>query len=581
MIGHRPAWRRSLVLVLELLLALPLLAHPVSDCFAELERDGDDIIIRLHFTLDDVYLMQAMVPDEDMHFARTELRTGLAAHRADLLAGLRLYDRDGTILTATDGGLSGTLPERRPHLDHLVEYRFVLRLIFEGEDGQVPDAVGFDFGAWRWGVTTSLACHYLSAGPDAARVLWQERNTYPLFPSGGRVIDMGGEPIRLVDPVQAQRIGYSYLYIQADHVRHELLLPIAAVVDRLPPEEVPPSTGLLDLPAREKLAARLVQDLQALPGPDLDGSPSAPQKGQVRWFTRGSLRQGLPVGAVALPVATAFVGLLMEHRPADGRVDHCRFATAPWRPLADELLCTLLVDGQVEQRVPAVDIDELVWHRPTPPATGADVTGPTAANDEHPLPVSSAEPGWWLAATCAAIAAILAFCTPSWRGRCGWMLVAGVGLFLALQLRPRSDPVALTAERLTTQLRQCYQAATMADAAEALATFKQAVTDELVAEFFLTSRTTSAGPWASRRGSRVTAIQVTAIEPAAEGLDRGRCSWEITGRIEHWGHVHHRRIRLTAQIALDRHGRLAELRLLNKVIVETDSRPVADQTAQR
>ena len=547
--------------------------HPVSNYRARLTLLDESTELIVYFSYDDVALNQRVVPDRNGLFDPVELQDAFPQYQRRLVEGTRLYDSDGRTITLQSSSMSGDrTPGRGLNAGELLEWKGALRMRYPAIESPEQASILIDWGCWREGVSTSITTEFEVAGGRRGRVFWQERQRYPLLPrEGDDLVGYGGEEIYLVRPLEETLTGFSYLYIEPDHVRHELVLPLMSIGWLLGQEMETSTTDRLGGDDRDKVREVLLEEYADQAFLWSDDRELLADETIVRWFTRDSIRRGVVTGDRPIPIATGFVGVLSVH-PIDEPIDQLTFDAAPWRRYVTDQVISVL-SGEETKRYSTSEVGTRIhwqgWAQEAAPVKSTEV----AAGDAPSL-------GWvlWIAAGGVLLAGFAAV-----RGRrrdalLALALTAGAIAIWLFRVPSRESDPERGREVLATLIENVYRACGKQDEKEALTLLAGSSDGALLEQLYLELRGQIRGPWATGAGTKVTAVELDEFEPSR--LDAtaiaGRCTWTLQARIEHWGHVHERSLQVTGRVRAEAEAerwRLREMRLVDKQVVAASSQP--------
>jgi hypothetical protein len=548
--------------------------HPVSNYRAKLILTEEATEFIVYFTYDDVSLNQKLIAGNDGRFAASALEAALPSYEQRLVEGTRFYDASGSPLEVISVSMScAPLPPNGLSLNDLLQWNCSLAMRFPTIDDPDEASVLIDWGCWRESISTSITCEFEVPGVRKGRSYWQERQRYPLLPQpDDELVGFGGEELYLVRPLEETLVGFSYIYIEPDHVRHELVLPLMSLGWLMAEEMETSSTDFLGSEQRARLREILRKEYGTTKFLWSDDRTLPADEVLVRWFTRESIRRGVVTGDRPIPIATGFVGVLSVH-PIDQPIDQLSFETTPWRRYVNDQVVSVLSGEETWRYATSTVGTRIDWQGPAIEAAPARTTE---------VPVLEPTGRKWLLWVGGGIGLLLAAAGAA-AGRKKTAVGLGLAtlLFVAIGYRFAHHSEAMTErgnEIVGTLLENVYQACGHQDEHEALELLSGACEGALLEELYLELRGQIRGPWATGAGTRVTSVtledsELVGVNPQTIA---GNCAWTLQARIEHWGHVHERSLRVTGAVRAtsDRERwKLREVRLLDKRIVAATSRP--------
>ncbi|MEM6571223.1 MAG: hypothetical protein AAF726_15180 [Planctomycetota bacterium] len=547
-------------------------AHPISNYALRLELTPEATLLSIDFTYDDVVMLGSARVDDDGSFSPEALRTALVEFQRRVEEGTGLFDADGVRQATSSVTLTGATEPPRLEYAAVGETQCTLTLRYPALDRPRESSILFDWGGWRKSISSLFYCRWSIEGGEEGRVLWDERHRFPLLPpEDTNTIRHLDERYALPRPLVKSRTGFSYLYVEADHVRHELVLPLMSLAWEIMPYESELSIATVLGDEERVWIEELVEERVGTESPlTINGALSEPSETHVRWFTRDSLRRGLASDDDApIPLPTGFVGMLSIH-PVDEAVRRLAFDSSEWLDLLNDHVVSVVVGEETERFVLESSERTLEW------SGEVEIT-------PAPLPtqVAFVEPrriailGW------AALAALVAALPLVARQRRAALtlgsLSAALGLayvFVPMFELEEGDGRSV----LEALLQNTYLACGRQDEREALELLTMTSDGELLEELYLDLRGQLSGPWATGAGTAIQGVRLTDCDLVRQEPRRlmGLCSWNVDARIEHWGHVHDRSLDITGRLTAEAYGgrwRFGDVVLLDKQISSASSRP--------
>ena len=112
-------------------------------------------------------------------------------------------------------------------------------------------------------------------------------------------------------------------------------------------------------------------------------------------------------------------------------------------------------------------------------------------------------------------------------------------------------PAANYTKHTATLLQNIYRAYDYNDQSDVYDALAHSVNGPLLDELFLKIQS---GLRIQEQGgaiANVEEVRVAAIEPVLDAAATFNCTWNVTGTVEHWGHIHTRENQYSARITLD------------------------------
>jgi hypothetical protein len=545
-------------------------AHPISVVTESAYVERDKLTIDVEVFAEDLYFYHGLKANEKNEVPAEILRQTVAKHGDLLLERLPVFDASGTRL---EGGRVASvseleLPEAVP-LGELMGYSLVYRL--ERPFEKPPEFLSFtqrlvgpgdgfpalvDFKVKQAGkeeeVTTTLKPGNVktvrldwseggAAGTEAERETWMKEQ---------REDALGATALNTVG---------SFFYIMPREVRHELLIPFPLVesyftIDRADPD-------FLTHEEQEAAKPKVAEFFRGKNPVTIDGEVRTPARATVEFFTLDDRDLTKKVKRRTVSAVNARVGVILSYpltRPAsEAELEWNAFNRQAWKV---DAFCFAGEEVLRPKFSAATRSDRFVWKRPTPPMP-------------EPVPVARAVPREvsipWLsvlvgvfgvfgavllrkrpAAAAGLATAAVVFAAASW-GQARLTISSGGAPSVSPE---EADAIART---LHGNLYRAADAATDEEAVEALAA---AADGELLRSLALQLIENMRSDDPDGSVLAVRGVRVLSAERVGEGGGGSgfgyAMSWDVTARLEHWGHVHDRRYLYDAEFRIEpRDGR--------------------------
>ncbi|HEV7281625.1 MAG TPA: hypothetical protein VGN57_15595 [Pirellulaceae bacterium] len=569
-----------------------------ADVFVARER----MTAKFEVFLEDLYFFQGVEPDAENRFAAAELERAADAH-ADFLAERFVIRRtDGSAYQATSAKrVSGEIPAEGVAMGDLMKTSFVYEieyavdappefLTFEqrfvGESFRVPSNVALRI--WQEGGTDPVAVQTLSPRkPFSLHLDWSA--PAPAATASVEAWDAWMESRRQSTlGITSYSSTYAFLYIEPAEVRLEVLVPLLSLEDdewraaRSDPERLTPE---------EQTAARdaVIQRLGGKILMTIDGEPREPVVDRVDFYGIDFSDFAMQAPQSTVGAASARVGIILRY-PCDGLP---RTVELGWKLFLRDLHAVEAVvfapDDSYDVEFSSVDPEQVYrWENPSPEEADLGEPDRIAA---PPMPSA----GKWTIVMIAGGALVAAglFAGRAVRRRsvplgvaAGVALAgAGVGLFAwayasgraeTLRARPAPEEALAVVQKLQLQI---YDAFRLPDEEARYERLDASLSGDLVREAYLEIsdrlRMQEQGG-ALLRIDQVTPIEGRILAPSGRSDDprafvaEGR--WTVSGRVEHWGHVHTRTNAYDGQLLVepvDGYWKIARLDLLSDERIES------------
>lgn len=603
--ARRLSVRSSLTVVLALASLLPAsiaAAHPISLVQADVFVSRERMTAKFSVFLEDLYFFQSLEPDAENRFAAADLEQAAEAHAQFLAERFVIRRTDGSAYEATAAKrVSGEIPAEgvamgdlmKTSLLYEIEYAveappefLTFEQRFVGEQFRVPSNVALR--VWQEGGTDPIAVQTLSPRrPFSLKVDWSA--PAPAATASIEAWDAWMESRRQSTlGITSYSSTYAFLYIEPAEVRLEILVPLLSLEDeawrvpRADPERLTPE---------EQSAARdlVIERLAGKVPLTIDGQPREPVVDRVDFYGIDFSDFAMQAPQSNVGAASARVGIILRYPCA--RMP--RAVELAWKLYPRDLHAVEAVvfapDDSYDVEFSSTDPEHVYqWKNPTPAEAEMEEPETVAA---PPLPST----GKWTVVMIAGGALVAAglFGGRALRRRsvllgiaAGVALAAaGVGLFAwayangraeTLRARPAPDEALSLAQRLQLQI---YDAFRLPDEEARYERLDASLSGDLIREAYLEIsdrlRMQEQGG-ALLRIDEVTPIEGRILSPAGKSDDprafvvEGR--WTVSGRVEHWGHVHTRTNAYDGQLLVepvDGLWKIARLDLLSDERIES------------
>ena len=291
---------RILSLLAFLGLSVRLDAHPVSLTSSLINVEEKAITVELELMVEDLVLYYEMDHDEDFVYPIEALRAQAREHEAFLLEHFQLRDGDGDRFEGKGVGIDFSELEETGgvHFDDLMAYSIVYTLEYAFQQPPEFLTVSQEFGGPNPPVPAEMEVSVFQHGTRVdSRVELSHRTAHTFSLDPDAIPD--GEPGEDLQSARLRReqretddLGitsysavYSYLYITDTEVRHEMLIPVLTLEDWLPLDRDDPDF----MSVEEQKAARqgIFEFLKAQQRIVLDGMPVEPVLTRLEFFGPG------------------------------------------------------------------------------------------------------------------------------------------------------------------------------------------------------------------------------------------------------------------------------------------------------
>ncbi len=575
--------------------ARPPAVHPVSIVEADVFVQKFRTIMRLKCFADDLELLQGVEALPDGTYDMEEIREATEDHGQFLAARILLFDAAGKALAAkVTEVVHVTAPPAGLRQGELMNC--FLGFQFEYEYPEPPEfiTIRHEMVGEGYLLPSEMKVLLRQAGSDAPNFQMLKPQTPETFRfDWDRPVlneDASEEDWQAwFDRQRETTLGitsyssvYSFVYLTPYEVRHEILIPLASLATMLPLERADPMR--LEVAEQDRATEDIRKFFSAGNEVRLDGIAVRPVFDRIDYYALDLRDFAVQAERKPVSLANGRVGLILSYPSRSPP----REVELTWDLFNDavQTVDSVIINGEkIEKTQFSTFLASNVWRWQAdgslpalPPITGV------SAESLPRLPV----PALPLASLVAGIAAVVVLVLRRPAGLGSRVPLAGVLLALAWILWPffrmplpvttRFAPLpAETADsvfrRLHENLFRAFDYYHEPDVYDALA---QSVDGPLLRELYLQIRDSLR---VREQGGAVARIDDVAIEsggPESPGPEAGdtpgfryRCTWNLLGTIEHWGHLHQRSNQYDArfEVALrDGQWKIVALEMLDEPI---------------
>jgi hypothetical protein len=535
-------------------------AHPISMSHAVANVRGDEVLLELKIMLEDLVLFHALKADAKTIFNAGDLRKAAEKHDEFLLKHFTIRDGEGRLLEGKvdrrdinaipdDGVAQVELMKRTViYLMHFTPAKkkpkfLTFTQMFGGEKSVIPSIM--DFMVLQNGVWTAQPVQLGAGRPHTVALDWE--NPPDKAPKiWAELRKKRAEEIQKRLGITSYSGLYSYIYLNDQEARHEILVPLMTFEKWLPLERADPEfiTVAEQDAAREKIG-EWFRDRNPV---EIDGIPVKPVLQRLQFF-------GLDINDFAqnaeprrISAYQARLGIILGY-PAKAPPNRVRLTWETFHEAAP-FLRSIIYDRDLKptEEFFVKDKPRFEWTREGNPP--APVSLETTLVIPPPAGISRITLALFVAAPVFGL--LLRFKT----GRTGWsllgsgvLLIAGVCFWNHPSQVSISQPKKIDEQTITghasTLLHNIYRAWDYQNESDVYDALAHSVTGDLLEELFLKIQ---AGLRMQEQGGAVARVKRVSIDkialankfkqdPHAIDLD---ATWRVTGTVEHWGHIHTR-----------------------------------------
>jgi hypothetical protein len=573
-------WLVFILAAARLLAAGTAQAHPISVSDGTIDLSEQGVTLRLTVFIEDFFLFHGLSADRNNRLDSVALAAAAVRHASFLEDHLHLIDREGKRFEGSVALVrSPELPKEGVLIDDLMNYPVEYRIAWPMATR--PEFLTFvhDFGGDRTFVPSVMRLTVRRSGVEIDYLPQLEKKR-PLTLR----IDWDQAPVPLTAGQQQRRererreqdaaMGfasygavYSFLYVERLAVRHEILVPLLTLGSFL---EIPSDDSYgVSVEAQDALKPALARLFRQRNAVHLDGMRVMPTVDRIDFYGLDFQDFALRAPRRQLNLMNARVGIILTY-PA---MDAFRQIEVNWDLFNQQIRsvrATLFTDDQTLPVLFSIYHPQLRWEQNRP--GNLPPLQPVAA----PWPPPPLTVPWLsIIALCMLVATGV---SAHLRGRpSGWRLAVVLSM-LSLLTAAAWQPVRLTVANPLTAgqvpdaetagavtealLRNLYCAFEHREEGEIYDALARSVDGDLLHRLYLMIHQ---GRLMQEQGGAVSRIrEVRAIDGDLDSA-RGRrdnpdsfqyrIRWQVTGTVEHWGHIHERLHQYQARFEVHpRHG---------------------------
>jgi len=591
--GHLPAFERCM-------------AHPISVTYTEAFVSRDQVTVGIEGFLEDLYLFHDLKTSSKGILKPEEIMRGVDLHQRFIAEKFQIRDASGEQLKLQEVRLKEISPlGTGVHLMDLMahETKFELRYELSSPPEYLTFTQNFTDDSDLLPAEMLLQVEQENAALPHSLSLLPNRSETIRFDWESPALSAEASKAELENWFQAKNRGllgitsytsiYSFLYIEDYEVRHEILIPLATLDESVTLER--DDDEFLDL--KEQDAAREAIENHFLEGNpiEIDGIKLTGTVQRLNFYGVDFKDFAQQAPRKRVPMSSARVGIILSYPSAtppqsvkltwtcfNQFIRHVNLAVIAY----DETLSVAL--GKVE---PSNSFEWTDSGRPLPKPI-REVAANLPPKPALPLPVVS---------LCCLLLGAIIFASLKQRGKnpqlrrvilAGLILAATVSWpFLRWKIPdPFTPPPEIPAEELdhvfATLLQNIYASFRFRDESALYDSLASSIHGDLLADIYVEIRrglvVDEQGGAVSRvshvemvNGQRLALWEPSLGETLPEGSLSYRCEWNVSGTVEHWGHLHERTNQYSAVFAImpiDGHWKIIEFELINEKRLQTETR---------
>ena len=571
-----------------------LVGHPISLSTAVADIYPDHLQVELRILVEDLVLYHQLKADGEQTVSREDLMTASELHRSFLKQYFRVFLKDGEPLPGeiTEVDLS-EIPETGVRLDQVMEvgvyYYFHLPMEqqpdyltftqqFGGSDAPVPSVM--DLILLQKGARLDFPVQIGPRSPHSIALDWENppRNDRTYWKERREWMKQRREALLGVTSYSAT---YAYLYLEPREIRFEILVPLLTLETWLPLQRE--EADYLSVAEQDAMEKALPGFLQEVCHTHIDGMEITAQLDRLDFFTLDIRDFAKKQERKKVGVANARVGMILSF-PTKGNFQSASLEWSFFNEVTPLLNTMTYVFDQPGERFFFTD-NERTWQWQSPKhASGPQVSSwlslpPVPSMPTMPLSLLfllaafsggafALKRNWKIAVPLLVLGGWFGWWNPVWQQ----MVIPHPTKEAPLPTPPEQNKIA------EVLLRNIYRSFDYLQDADVYSALSRSADGDYLEKLYLQIKK---GLILTEQGgahSRVRNVQWLESEPTSHSMRAQSFSlsvkWEITGTVEHWGHIHTRRNAYRAELevkAVDDEWKLVDLEVLDEDQVESST----------
>lgn len=554
--------KRVLLLLACVGAGLSAYAHPISMTQTEAYANRDKLKVSIELFVEDLFLFHNLVPTDENFLRPDDLRGAMEKHKAFLLERFTVRDADGNLIPGTVVKIDEcAIGEKGIPMTDLMAHSLVYHIEYPMPPGGEFLTLSQSLGTTQFGFPAIMLLRLKQEGSDVpyvAEMRTNEPHTVrldwehpPLSPEASEKEweDWDAKRREKALGITSYSSVYSFLYIEDHQVRHEVLVPLLTLEGSVPIERREPD--FLDVDEQDKAMEAIAAYFQKANPIHINGELVTPTVDRIDFYGLDFRDFAQKADRRRVSMVNARVGVILTY-PFSGSPENVELTWDMFNKFVWGVQTVVFAFDQNFTQFFSPYQKKFQWTNPgRPPAqeVTAVVTGLSPLKT-WTVPVASL--------VCAAVGLVVALML---RGRPA-LAVGGLALSVVaaavllpvarVQVRNPFAPVPRLdddAARLVfnSLLQNVYRSFEYPQEERVYDTLARSMSGPLLEKTYLGIKQglvmREQGGAVARVGevSVVSAKRAPVHDPKADprGFDI-RAVWDVSGTVEHWGHIHTR-----------------------------------------
>ncbi len=574
-------------------------AHPISLTSTEIQVGERSLVVQVEVLLEDLTFFHSIEPGAENYYSASDLRDAAIRHEEVLLEALVLIDGDGTRLAGRATGVDIAKLTQDVAQERLMQERLNYRFSYSWAPSSDYLTVVHRLGDNQIGVPSIMDLS-IRRGETwihrPSQLMSGQALTIPLNSKlQARLGETQWEVLKREKERAAQkRLGissysalYSFIYVNGQRLRHELLVPLLTFEQWLPLARRDPMRLTVD---EQREAEPAINDFFRERAPIwMNGNLIDPKLERIQFFGVDLNDFALNAEARDVSVYQARLGVILEYNAGEPLAE----VEVPWM-IEDQSTATVQSQIYVEREPPQAfrfwkGNPRWQWRasdEKAPESLGIRLEPPKASSIVIPFWSAGLLLGtlgfvlgcrvapdrrtlFGRASIGCALGAVLAYWAP---GYTVYVPGSNVEEYFTVEAREIAGEV----------LARCYKAFEVEPEGRAYDVLSDVVRGELLERLYLQLQR---GLVLREQGGALAEVEALDFYDwemeSFEVVDDGRYHvwfvgrWAVTGRVEHWGHVHRRKQSYSARIRV--YGELSGWKIDEMEILSEERFPIESE----
>lgn len=556
--------------------AAVLAKHPISITEAQIFVSKSSAQVRIKLFAEDLNLFHSLEANGQDRLPASELRRGLDLHRDFLLRKFTLRDVDGNPYS---GQITDVLPFEIPAdgilLDDLMNYKATYAIEYPFETPPEFLTIQQDISDENFILPSEMKLTLFQSGSELTY-------TNTLNPGASETLKFDWSEQQLnsestdeewdawFERQKDEALGitsygsvYSFLYVEPAEVRHEVLIPLANLRLVLPMEHEDPA--FIDVPEQDAVRELIIDWFSHVNPTLINGVPVEPEFTRVDFLRLGMKDLARRPEPQKVSLANGRVGVIMTYRPAS---DIVRTVSLQWTKFNGTILrkiqsrvFTYPEDFRMFEfsKFQSEEENTFVWEvdEAAVPSPSQAVAVEQPPKETLSIPVATT--------VCVLIAVLLQLFSLRSLNRISVALVIVAAMMWPFARTEIDSPFQSRTPMTATQATQVFERlhsgaySALAFGSEQLIydVLANSVDGELLETLYLQLRESLAIKEQGGAIARVQSVDYADGEvlqndgaPEWPGF-QFRSRWDVSGTVEHWGHIHERQNQFCAVFSVE------------------------------